>query len=104
MEQKERDLSSVFFPRSPKSRMKGCAIRVIQAWLHAWKPEQFFRGSKMSTSLSRRGNALLTPMSIIPTRYAGPCEAIAAMALEGLNLKLHMDNLAGGAILHDVDK
>ncbi len=26
------------------------------------------------------------------------------MALEGLNLKLHMDHLLAGALLHDVDK
>ena len=103
MEQKERDYIVRLFPAVSKIKDEGVRNKVIQAWLHAWKQSNFSRIEDVHQFEPARDYIAYTNVDHT-NQVCRACEAIAAMALEGLNLKLHMDHLLAGAILHDVDK
>ena len=103
MEQKDRDYIVRLFPAVSKIRNEGVRDKVIQTWLHAWKQSNFSRIEDVHQFEPARDYIAYTNVDHT-NQVCQACEAIAAMALEGLNLKLHMDHLLAGALLHDVDK
>ena len=103
MEKKDRDYIVRLFPAVSKIKDEGVRNKVIQAWLHAWKQSNFSRIEDVHQFEPARGYIAYTNVDHT-NQVCRACEAIAAMALEGLNLKLHMDHLLAGAILHDADK
>ena len=103
MEPKERDYIIRLFPAVPKIGNEGIRNKVIQAWLHAWKQSNFSRIEDVHQFEPARDRIAYTNVEHT-NQVCRACEGIAGMALEGLNLKLQMDHLLAGAILHDVDK
>jgi putative nucleotidyltransferase with HDIG domain len=103
MEQKEREYIVRLFPAVSKIKDEGMRDKVLQAWLHAWKQSNFSRIEDVHQFEPARDRIAYTNVDHT-NQVCRACEAMAGMALEELNLKLHMDHLLAGAILHDVDK
>jgi putative nucleotidyltransferase with HDIG domain len=103
VEQKERDYIVRLFPAVSKIKDEGVRDKVIQAWLHAWKQSNFSRIEEVHQFEPARDSIAYTNVDHT-NQVCRASEAIAAMALEGFNLKLRLDHLLAGAILHDVDK
>jgi putative nucleotidyltransferase with HDIG domain len=103
MEPQEQDYIIRLFPAVPKIGDEGIRDKVIQAWLHAWKQSNFSRIEDVHQFEPARDRIAYTNVDHT-NQVCRACEAMAGMALEGLSLKLHMDHLLAGAILHDVDK
>jgi putative nucleotidyltransferase with HDIG domain len=103
MEKKDRDYIVRLFPAVSKIRDEGVRDKVVQTWLHAWKQSNFSRIEDVHQFEPARGY-IAYPNVDHTNQVCRACEAIAAMASEGLNLKLHGDYLLAGAVLHDVDK
>jgi putative nucleotidyltransferase with HDIG domain len=103
MEQKDRDYIVRLFPAVSKIKDEGLRDKVILTWLHAWKLSNFSRIEEVHQFEPARNYIAYTNVDHT-NQVCRASEAIAAMASEGLNLKLHMDYLLAGALLHDVDK
>ena len=103
MEQKDRDYIVRLFPAVLKIKDEGVREKVIRAWLHAWKQSNFSRIEDVHQFEPARDYISYTNVEHT-NQVCRACEAVAAMALEGLNQKTHMDFLLAGALLHDVDK
>jgi putative nucleotidyltransferase with HDIG domain len=103
MEQKEQDYIIRLFPAVPKIGDEGIRDKVIQAWLHAWKQSNFSRIEDVHQFEPARDRIAYTNVEHT-NQVCQACESIAALALEGFNLKLRLDDLRAGALLHDVDK
>jgi len=103
MEQKDRDYIVRLFPVVSKIKDEGLRDKVILTWLHAWKLSNFSRIEDVHQFEPARNYIAYTNVDHT-NQVCRASEAIAAMASEGLNLKLHMDYLQAGALLHDVDK
>jgi putative nucleotidyltransferase with HDIG domain len=103
MEKKDRDYIVRLFPAISKIKDDGVRDKVIQTWLHAWKQSNFSRIENVHQFEPARDYIAYTNVDHT-NQVCRACEAIAGMALEGLNLKLNMDYLLAGALLHDVDK
>jgi len=103
MEPKDRDYIARLFPAVSKIKDDGVRNKVILTWLHAWKQSNFARIEDVHQFEPARNYIAYTNVDHT-NQVCRACEAIAAMASEGLNLKLHMDYLLAGALLHDVDK
>jgi putative nucleotidyltransferase with HDIG domain len=103
MEPKDRDYIVRLFPAVSKINDEGVRDKVILTWLHSWKQSNFSRIEDVHQFEPARSYIAYTNVDHT-TQVCRACEAIAAMASEGLNLHLQWDHLLAGALLHDVDK
>ena len=103
MEQKDRDYIVRLFPAVFRIKDEGVRDKVVLTWVHSWKQSNFLRIEDVHQFEPARNYIAYTNVDHT-NQVCRACEAIAAMASEGLNLKLHMDYLLAGALLHDVDK
>ena len=91
------------FPTIKRIKDPELSQKVILLWYQAWKSSNFSRIEEVHQFEPARNYIAYTNVDHT-NQVCRACEAIAAMVSEGLNLKLHMDYLLAGAILHDVDK
>jgi len=103
MKQKDRDYVAGLFPALSKIKDEGVREKVIQTWLHAWKQSNFPRIEDVHQYEPAR--EYISYSNVDHTNQvcrAG--EKMAAIAAEVLGLRLNLDYLLAGALLHDVDK
>lgn len=103
MEQKDRDYILRLFPTIVKIKDGGIREKVIQTWFNAWKRSNFSRIEEVHQFEPAR--EFIAYSNVDHTnQVCQASEKMAALLAEVLELKLHMDYLLAGALLHDVDK
>jgi len=103
MEQRDRDYILQLFPAVLKIKDGGIREKVIDTWVTAWKRSNFSRIEEAHQFEPAREHIAYT--NVDHTNQVGEaCEKMATMGSEILGLKLNMDYLLAGALLHDVDK
>lgn len=103
MEKKDRDYILGLFPTIVKIQDSDIREKVIQTWFQAWKRGNFLRIEDAHQFEPARDRIVYTNVDHT-NQVCRACEKMAEMAFEVLNLKLNMDSLLAGALLHDVDK
>jgi putative nucleotidyltransferase with HDIG domain len=103
VKQKDRDYVAGLFPALLEIKDEGMGEKVIQTWFHAWKQSNFLRIEDVHQFEPARQYISYT--NVDHTNQV--CQAgqkMAAMAAEVLNLRVNLDYVLAGALLHDVDK
>jgi putative nucleotidyltransferase with HDIG domain len=103
MEQKDRDYIIGLFPAILRIKEEMIRDRVVQTWHHAWKRSNFRRIEDLHQYEPAR--EYLSYSNVDHTNQV--CQAAQGMAVltaESLHLKVNLDHLLAGALLHDVDK
>ncbi len=103
MEPKDRDYILRLFPAVLKIKDNGIREKVIGTWVTAWKRSNFSRIEEAHQFEPARGHIAYTNVDHT-NQVCQACEKMAMIASEILGLKLNMDYLLAGALLHDVDK
>jgi putative nucleotidyltransferase with HDIG domain len=103
MEEKDRDYIVRLFPTVSTIKDEGVRDKVIQAWLHAWKQSNFPQIEDVHQFEPARDYIAYTNVEHT-NQVCQACESIAALAGGTFDLKLRLDDLRAGALLHDVDK
>jgi len=103
MEQKDRDYILRLFPTIVKIKDRDLREKVIQTWFKAWKRSNFLQIEDVHQFEPARNRIHYTNVDHT-NQVCQACERMAAILAEVLELKLHMDYLLAGALLHDVDK
>jgi putative nucleotidyltransferase with HDIG domain len=103
MEQKDRDYILQLFPAVSKIKDSGIREKVIRTWVVAWKRGNFSRLEEVHQFEPAREFISYTNVNHT-NQVCQACEKMATIASEILGLKLNMEYLLAGALLHDVDK
>jgi putative nucleotidyltransferase with HDIG domain len=103
MEQRDRDYILQLFPAVLKIKDGGIREKVIGTWVSAWKRSNFSRIEEVHQFEPAREYIAYSNVNHT-NQVCDACEKMAIMASEILGLKLNMDSLLAGALLHDVDK
>ena len=103
MEQKDRDYILRLFPAVVKIKDGDIREKVIRTWLNAWKRSNFSRIEDVHQFEPARDRITYTNVDHT-NQVCQACERMAAILTEILPLKLSLDYLLAGALLHDVDK
>jgi putative nucleotidyltransferase with HDIG domain len=101
----ERDQEHILglFPAIGKIKDDGIRQKVILTWYKAWKSSNFPRIEDVHHFEPVRQRIAYTNVDHT-NQVCQACESIGKMAAEVLNLRVNMDDLLAGALLHDVDK
>jgi putative nucleotidyltransferase with HDIG domain len=103
MEQEDRDYILQLFPAVLKIKDGRIREKVIRTWVTAWKRSNFSRIEEAHQFEPARKQIAYTNVEHT-NQVCQACEKMATIASEILGLKLNMDSLLAGALLHDVDK
>jgi putative nucleotidyltransferase with HDIG domain len=103
MKKKDQNYILKLFPAIKKIKDPELSQKVLLLWHQAWKSSNFLRIEDVHQFEPARNYISYTNVGHT-NQVCRACQAIAAMVSKELNLKLHMDYLLAGAILHDVDK
>jgi 7,8-dihydroneopterin 2',3'-cyclic phosphate phosphodiesterase len=103
MLQSDREYILRLFPAVSKIKDSGIREKVIGTWVTAWKRGNFSRIEEAHQFEPARKQIAYTNVDHT-NQVCGACDKMATIASEILGLKLNMDYLLAGALLHDVDK
>ncbi|MBP1715966.1 MAG: putative hydrolase [Deltaproteobacteria bacterium] len=103
MKKKDQNYILKLFPAIKKIKDPELSRKVLLLWYQAWKSSNYLRVEDVHQFEPARDYISYTNVAHT-NQVCRACQAIAAMVSKELNLKLHMDYLLAGAILHDVDK
>jgi putative nucleotidyltransferase with HDIG domain len=103
MEKKDEEYISGLFPAVGKIKDQGLRRQVILTWYRAWKRSNFAEIEQVHQFEPARGRIAYTNVDHT-NQVCRASEKMAGILEEVLNLRVNMDFLQAGALLHDVDK
>jgi putative nucleotidyltransferase with HDIG domain len=103
MQKQEQDAISELFPTIEKIQDKGIREKVISTLYKAWRSGNFKRIEDVHQFEPARDRIVYNNVDHT-NQVCQACEKMAALLTEILNLRVNMDYLLAGALLHDVDK
>ncbi|MBI5967954.1 MAG: HD domain-containing protein [Deltaproteobacteria bacterium] len=99
----DRDYILGLLPAIAKIGDEGIREKVIRTWHRAWKQSNFSRIEDGHQFEPARDYIAYTNVEHT-NQVCQACEKMAAISVEILKLRVNMDYLLAGALLHDVDK
>jgi putative nucleotidyltransferase with HDIG domain len=103
MQKQDQDYILSLFPAIEKIKDDGIRQKVILTWYKAWKLGNFSRIEDVHQFEPARERIAYSNVDHT-NQVCRACERIGEMVAEVLDLRVAMDDLLAGALLHDVDK
>lgn len=103
MQKQDQDYILSLYPAIEKIKDDGIRQKVILTWYNAWKRSNFSRIEDVHQFEPARERIAYTNVDHT-NQVCRACQRMGEMVAEILNLRVTMDDLLAGALLHDVDK
>lgn len=103
MEKQDEDYILSLFPAIRKIKDEDIRQKVILTWYNAWKRGNYSRIEDAHQFEPARGRIVYSNVEHT-NQVCQACERMGEVLAEVLNLRVNMDHLLAGALLHDVDK
>jgi len=103
MQKQDQDYIFNLFPAIEKINDEGLRQKVILTWYKAWKKSNFPRIEQVHQFEPARERIAYTNVDHT-NQVCRVCEETGKILAEVLNLRVNMEYLLAGALLHDVDK